>query len=141
MKNRNRIEISGFKFGKKEAESEAEKIINDRKNKIAEAKKEWLESLKPLKAEEEKLLKKIKEYQDLQGDTSGDVKIANAIKDIEAEIKEFKFSIGKYADEAEAKRLIKVKRIRKLNIKAYQILPVKCIGKRGANWIFMSEKQ
>jgi len=138
---RNRLEISGFKFGKKEAESEAEKIISERKSKIAEAKKEWLEAVKPLREAEEKLAKTESEYNKLKDDTSGEADVANAISDLETEIGELISEIAKIREYTESKRLIKVNRIKKLNIKAYQILPVKCVGKHGGNWVFESEKQ
>ncbi len=145
--NRNRIEISGYLHpDKKVAEAKAVEIIAERNKKITEAKKEWLEALSSVKEIESNLKVKVKRIAELDGqlmnlppEEKENSKIPEDILALDKDIDPLKRELANAQKLAEAARLIKVKKIRKLNIKAYQLKPVKCIGKRGSNWIFVSE--
>lgn len=143
MEKRNRIEISGFLYkDKKVAESKASEVIITREKKIADAKKEWLQALKTVEEAESGLKKEEKKLEDFrkQFETEEDKeKLASGSDPLEKIIIEKQGNFVKAKEAAEAERLIKVNKIRKINIKAYQLKAVECIGKRGGNWIFISK--
>jgi uncharacterized protein involved in exopolysaccharide biosynthesis len=162
---RNRIEVSGYKFvDKKVAESESERIINDRKNRIAAAKKTWKDAVDITATQQENvkgtessivsLTKQIEEknakLEELRSQETPDnkaievlnielAKNSSGLKSHKFNLTEQKKQLSELQSKAETERQIKVKKIKKLNIRAYQLLPVKSIGKRGSNWIFESE--
>jgi len=142
---KNHLEVSAYKYlNKEDAVNAVDTIINNRIKKIKEIREPYrklVDEIQKLYDEKESVLLNINQTRiDKTSDN------AEVVKEAETKLVRFNLKLDELNSKiqplktmVETARKAKNKAIRKYGIKAWQCLPVVCIGKKGSNYIFKSE--